>query len=302
MKIAVLYTGEYRTPSLTNFDNFISNIRNLLDEFSEDEIDIFLTTWYKPNQDIAFNNFKIVDCETQSKYINDILNYEEYEKFLCNYNNKDPIYNKWSPVEEMQRVSLWLHAKRLVNNLKKGKTNAKLVREIMVAAKMGGPDPDGNARLFYIYYKLHRGLNIIKKYSEVNNINYDLIIKTRTDISLYGKLSKNYISSLKDDGVYIKQVNYEKIANSRPDLSGYSLYANGWLDDSFFYFKPTQLDNVKNIHNEYYNICVKNNTWITHVVFNKFFEKHNIKTYDHHIDMHIHRSNGSWFQPIFYSS
>ncbi|NBV21428.1 MAG: YebC/PmpR family DNA-binding transcriptional regulator [Proteobacteria bacterium] len=42
----------------------------------------------------------------------------------------------------------WLHAKRLVNNLKKGKTNAKLVREIMVAAKMGGADPAGNARLF----------------------------------------------------------------------------------------------------------------------------------------------------------
>ena len=42
----------------------------------------------------------------------------------------------------------WLHAKRLVNNLKKGKTNAKLVREIMVAAKMGGADPAANARLF----------------------------------------------------------------------------------------------------------------------------------------------------------
>ncbi|MFM8469848.1 MAG: YebC/PmpR family DNA-binding transcriptional regulator [Limisphaerales bacterium] len=42
----------------------------------------------------------------------------------------------------------WLHAKRLVNNLKKGKTNAKLVREIMVAAKMGGADPTANARLF----------------------------------------------------------------------------------------------------------------------------------------------------------
>ena len=41
----------------------------------------------------------------------------------------------------------WLHAKRLVNNLKKGKANAKLVREIMVAAKMGGPDPAANARL-----------------------------------------------------------------------------------------------------------------------------------------------------------
>ncbi len=42
----------------------------------------------------------------------------------------------------------WLHAKRAVASLKKGRTNAKLVREIMVAAKMGGPDPAGNARLF----------------------------------------------------------------------------------------------------------------------------------------------------------
>lgn len=42
----------------------------------------------------------------------------------------------------------WLHAKRLVNNLKKGKTTGKLVREIMVAAKLGGPDLAANARLF----------------------------------------------------------------------------------------------------------------------------------------------------------
>ena len=41
----------------------------------------------------------------------------------------------------------WLHAKRLVAGLKKGRNNAKLVREIMVAAKMGGADPDLNARL-----------------------------------------------------------------------------------------------------------------------------------------------------------
>jgi YebC/PmpR family DNA-binding regulatory protein len=42
----------------------------------------------------------------------------------------------------------WLHAKRLVAGLKKGRTNSKLVREISVAAKMGGPDPTMNARLF----------------------------------------------------------------------------------------------------------------------------------------------------------
>ncbi len=41
----------------------------------------------------------------------------------------------------------WLHAKRLVAGLKKGRTNSKLVREISVAAKMGGADPGMNARL-----------------------------------------------------------------------------------------------------------------------------------------------------------
>ena len=32
--------------------------------------------------------------------------------------------------------------------LKKGRANAKLVREISVAAKMGGPDPAANPRLY----------------------------------------------------------------------------------------------------------------------------------------------------------
>lgn len=41
----------------------------------------------------------------------------------------------------------WLHAKRLVAGLKKGRATSKLVREISVAAKMGGSDPAMNARL-----------------------------------------------------------------------------------------------------------------------------------------------------------
>jgi YebC/PmpR family DNA-binding regulatory protein len=42
----------------------------------------------------------------------------------------------------------WLHAKRLVAGLKKGRTTGKLVREISVAAKMGGADASMNPRLF----------------------------------------------------------------------------------------------------------------------------------------------------------
>lgn len=41
----------------------------------------------------------------------------------------------------------WLHAKRAVASTKKAQATGKIVRELMVAAKMGGPDPEGNARL-----------------------------------------------------------------------------------------------------------------------------------------------------------
>ncbi|MEW6156628.1 MAG: YebC/PmpR family DNA-binding transcriptional regulator [Verrucomicrobiota bacterium] len=41
----------------------------------------------------------------------------------------------------------WLHAKRAVASLKKAQATGKIVREIMVAAKLGGADPEMNARL-----------------------------------------------------------------------------------------------------------------------------------------------------------
>lgn len=41
----------------------------------------------------------------------------------------------------------WLHAKRAVASMKKAQATGKIVREIMVAAKMGGADREGNARL-----------------------------------------------------------------------------------------------------------------------------------------------------------
>lgn len=47
----------------------------------------------------------------------------------------------------------WLHAKREVAGLKKGQVVGKLVKEIMVASKLGGPDPAGNARLAAVVEK-----------------------------------------------------------------------------------------------------------------------------------------------------
>lgn len=50
----------------------------------------------------------------------------------------------------------WLQAKREVAGLKKGQQTGKLVKEIMVAAKLGGPDPAGNARLAAVVEKARK--------------------------------------------------------------------------------------------------------------------------------------------------
>ncbi len=50
----------------------------------------------------------------------------------------------------------WLLAKREVNSLRKSKATGKYLKEIMVAAKLGGPDPTGNARLFTAIEKARR--------------------------------------------------------------------------------------------------------------------------------------------------
>jgi transcriptional/translational regulatory protein YebC/TACO1 len=50
----------------------------------------------------------------------------------------------------------WLQAKREVVNQKKGQAVGKVVKEIMVAAKLGGADPAGNARLFTAVEKARR--------------------------------------------------------------------------------------------------------------------------------------------------
>ena len=47
----------------------------------------------------------------------------------------------------------WLHAKRAIVNNKKGQLVGKLVKEITVAAKLGGADVAANARLFAVLEK-----------------------------------------------------------------------------------------------------------------------------------------------------
>ena len=60
----------------------------------------------------------------------------------------------------------WLHAKREVAGLKKGQLVGKLVKEIMVAAKLGGAEPGANARLAAVVEKARKasvGRDVIER-------------------------------------------------------------------------------------------------------------------------------------------
>jgi len=79
----------------------------------------------------------------------------------------------------------WKQAGREINAQKKGQMTAKLVREIMVAAKLGGADPDLNPRLFVAVEKAKKSSvyrdtieRAIRKGAGLDNekINYETIV------------------------------------------------------------------------------------------------------------------------------
>jgi len=79
----------------------------------------------------------------------------------------------------------WKQAGREASAHKKGQMVVKLVREIMVAAKMGGPDPDLNARLFVAVEKAKKSSvtkdtieRAIKKGAGIGEekVNYDTVV------------------------------------------------------------------------------------------------------------------------------
>ena len=101
-----------------------------------------------------------------------------------------------------------------------------------------------------------------------------------------------------DDGLYVKQITYNNIKDFK-GCQEYCEYTNNWIDDTFYFFKLNTLDKIKDVYQHYYNISVENNTWITHVILDKYFKRNNIKIYDHNFNVFVIRKD-SWYQPHFY--
>ena len=138
MKIAFLLTNHVRT-NVRSIEDLKENLNYVFSQFDATEIDFFYSTWF--SEDVDFTKLKevlelkVLDIETEDEYCFSTRKYaSDFEVFIENYKNNSSDYNYFS-------------AHSMSNNWKGG---------------------------FNIFYKLDRGLRIIKDYEKKNGLNYQL--------------------------------------------------------------------------------------------------------------------------------
>lgn len=245
MNIAILLTGQIR-----QYFDVKRNIHNLVSDLSDKcNIDLFCTTNFEPN--IDFNklqqdfNFKILDIETYDEYTSQFIkNHDEFINFCNLYKNDNPWYLRFSNRDWENKV--W--------------------KNIPV-----------------IFHKLHRGMKLIQRYSEINSIHYDIVIRLRWDILLENKFSyEDMLEVYNTKNLYVYQQNYKKykeILEERESAANtdYHKYVDGWVDETIFYGCYKTMSEYSNIYLEYIDIVRKYNTWISHEIFKYYSEQKNIK-------------------------
>lgn len=252
MNIAVLFTGQIRL----NHD-ISENIKSLFSELNNINVDFFASTWYESNIDYKsvenLFNFKIFDVENYNQYTTQFIkDYDKFSEFCINYKNECVNYNS---ISEHDRVNgVWKN-------------------------------------IPMIFYKLNRGIKLIEKYQELNNIKYDLIIRIRWDAIFTNKLTKDHIEDIVYNNklaVYIHSISeyskvYSKMHNVWSELYNplnleYHEYIDGWVDETVYYGNPSVMKLLSNIYEDYFEICKNKNCWIVHIILKEYLKKVNIQT------------------------
>ena len=97
----------------------------------------------------------------------------------------------------------------------------------------------GTRNSLYMWYKINRGLNLIKEYSSFNNTEYDLIIRFRTDFFFYEP---------DENGNF-----YEEVDSSQVGSKGYEALTVHLLNDTLFFV----LDKTQGRSEEFLGIRIK---------------------------------------------
>ena len=258
-RIAILITGLPRfTFDLKSniFDFFIS-------KELKDKVDLFLCTWFDDSVDFKKlqeeMNFKVLDVSTQSLYTNSYLikDFNNFNDFCKTYKNEDRLYINYS-------LPYYINSSPLTS--------------------------------MYQIYQINRGFNIIKNYSLVNNIKYDIIIRTRLDVEFLHVFTPDlYDKTIKSKNTFFGR----NWISEKTDPLTFDYYANNWVDDLYFHANFESFEKISSIYDEYYNLSIKHNTWISHILLYQFLKHNNITFAKSPITTRMMRDGGRWNQTLF---
>jgi hypothetical protein len=104
----------------------------------------------------------------------------------------------------------------------------------------------GTRNSLYMWYKINRGLNLIKEYSSFNNVEYDLIIRFRTDFFFTNRLDLDSINQALNKtivvGPHVDHLSH--LGASHASDNFFIIHKNFINTFSQFYFNYTNLWNT----------------------------------------------------------
>jgi len=258
-RIAILLVG---LPRWTH--DIKSNLFNFfIPQNLKDKTDLFFYTWFDYDFDYRklneYLNFKVLDISTQCLYTNNFIsNFNNFEEFCKSYKNESNEYKMFSQDAFSKKQYL------------------------------------GSV---YQVYLINRGFNIIKNYALINNIKYDVIIKSRLDLEfLHTFTDEIYEKTIKNNNTFFGR---KHLHVNIPDSDIFSIYTNNWIDDVYFYSNYDTFEKISKIYDQYYDIVKNCNTWILHIWLNEFLKRNNINFEKSPIATRIFRPNNVWIQNHF---
>lgn len=203
MKVAICISGHLRNIVTT----FPSVRKNILDKI-EGEYDIFLSTWNE------YGFWTIDDNKGVSNHNMKLDNPEQFKDFIPNLRSYE--------IENLKDKADTFHEKA-DTILKKNQNNIRWGRKQNIVG---------------MYYKIWRCNELCKKYSEENNIDYDIVLRIRPDL---------YINNYPLESVCKNDILY---THSNDNL----------LSDLIFYGSSDTMDKISNIYIDLEDICEKTKT------------------------------------------
>lgn len=124
----------------------------------------------------------------------------------------------------------------------------------------------------YWLYKLNRAYNLTKEYERINNVNHDLYIRLRPDVTCLNPIDLNCLMTLDDNSIII---HVDQITNRNGQWHG---CGNGWIDDNFCIARKRSFEMFCNLYDNVIDLSKKTESGISHILLKKHFELNNIKT------------------------